>query len=114
MKPRTVSIKANLDSAKAAIEAAKEVRTINVKNKDIPVHVFVDAKKTAVQQLMTELKELHPELFDVYTEKGRQFVNNFHKYLDIEKEQIVQAFNDGALDGLLLGTEYYKLIYGSW
>jgi hypothetical protein len=113
MKPRTVSIKANLDSAKAAIEAAKEVRTINVKNKDIPVHVFVDAKKTAVQQLMTELKELHPELFDVYTEKGRQFVNNFHKYLDIEKEQVIQSFNDAALDGLLLGAEYYKLIYGS-
>lgn len=113
MKPRTVSIKANLDSAKAAIEAAKEVRTINVKNKDIPVQVFVDAKKTAVQQLMTELKELHPELFDVYTEKGRQFVNNFHKYLDIEKEQIVQAFNEGALDGLQLGAEYYKFIYES-
>lgn len=113
MKPRTVSIKANLDSAKAAIEAAKEVRTINVKNKDIPVHVFVDAKKTTVQQLMTELKELHPELFDVYTEKGRKFVNNFHKYLDIEKEQVIQSFNDGALDGLLLGAEYYKLIYGS-
>ena len=113
MKPRTYSIKANLDSAKAAIESAKEVRTINVKNKDIPVHVFVDAKKTAVQQLMTELKELHPELFDVYTEKGRQFVNNFHKYLQIEKDQVVQSFNDGALDRLLLGTEYYKLIYGS-
>ena len=112
MKPRTVSIKANLDSAKAAIEAAKEVRTINVKNKDIPVHVFVDAKKTAVQQLMTELKELHPELFDVYTEKGRQFVNKFHKYLDIEKQQIVQAFNDGGSIDLVIGSDYYKLIYG--
>jgi hypothetical protein len=111
MKPRTYSIKANLDSAKAAIEVAKEVRTINVKNKDIPVHVFVDAKKTAVQQLMTELKELHPELFDVYTEKGRQFVNNFHKYLDIEKEQIVQAFNEGALDGLQLGQQYYNFVF---
>jgi hypothetical protein len=96
MKPRTVSIKANLDSAKAAIEAAKEVRTINVKNKDIPVHVFVDAKKTAVQQLMTELKELHPELFDVYTEKGRQFVNNFHKYIAIEKQEIINDFINGS------------------
>jgi ABC-type Zn uptake system ZnuABC Zn-binding protein ZnuA len=112
MEPLTVSIKANLDSAKAAIEAAKEVRTINVKNKDIPVHVFVDAKKTTVQQLMTELKELHPELFDVYTEKGRQFVNNFHKYLDIEKEQIVQAFNYGGSIDLVIGSDYYKLIYG--
>ena len=64
--------------------------------------------KTPVQQLITELRELHPEFFDVHTDKGRQFLNNFHKYIAIEKEVIVQTFNEGALDGLQLGEQYYN------
>jgi hypothetical protein len=43
---------------------------------------------TAVQEVFRELEKLHPNLFDIYTEKGRQFVNHFHKFLEIEKEQI--------------------------
>jgi hypothetical protein len=31
--------------------------------------------------------------------------------LDIEKEQIVQAFNEGALDGLQLGQQYYNFVF---
>jgi hypothetical protein len=54
---------------------------------------------------------LHPEFFDVHTDKGRQFLNNFHKYIAIEKEVIVQTFNEGALDGLQLGEEYYKFTF---
>jgi hypothetical protein len=53
--------------------------------------------KTAVQQLMTELRELHPEFFDVHSDKGRQFLNNFHKYIAIEKEQICNAATWGGL-----------------
>jgi len=47
--------------------------------------------KTALQQLFNKLEELHPELFDIYTQKGRDFVNEFHKYLEIEKQQIIEA-----------------------
>ncbi len=71
------------------------------------------ATKTALQQLMTELRDLHPELFDVYSDKGRQFLNNFHKYIAIEKQQIVEAFNEGALDGLQLGEQYYNHVFNS-
>ena len=67
--------------------------------------------KTAVQQLMTELRELHPEFFDVHSDKGRQFLNNFHKYIAIEKELIVQTYNEGALDGLQLGEQYYNHVF---
>jgi hypothetical protein len=67
--------------------------------------------KTPVQQLITELRELHPEFFDVHTDKGRQFLNNFHKYIAIEKELIVQTYNEGALDGLQLGEEFYKITF---
>jgi hypothetical protein len=52
-------------------------------------------KKTALQQVMSELEKLHPNLFDIHSEKGRQFVNHFHKFLELEKEQIMDAFNSG-------------------
>ena len=47
--------------------------------------------KTALQEAFTELEKLHPSLFDIYTEKGREFVNNFHKFLELEKQQIIDA-----------------------
>ena len=30
----------------------------------------------------------------------------------MEKEQIIEAFNEGALDGLQLGEQFYKWVYG--
>jgi hypothetical protein len=50
--------------------------------------------KTAVQEVFIELEKLHPNLFDIYTEKGRKFVNHFHKFLEIEKEQIGYSKED--------------------
>jgi uncharacterized protein with HEPN domain len=50
-------------------------------------------QKTAIQQLMTELNELYPNLLNVYTAGGREFVNTCHKYLAVEKDQIVKAVN---------------------
>ena len=32
----------------------------------------------------------------------------------IERDDIVEAFNEGALDGLQLGEEYYKFTFNSW
>jgi len=75
------------------------------------------ATKTAVQQLMTELRELHPEFFEVHTDKGRQFLNNFHKYIAIEKEQIVDAFDNGTKEWNPIeysdGQHYYTLTFES-
>jgi hypothetical protein len=47
--------------------------------------------KTAVQQVFSELEELHPNLFNVYTTEGKEFINHFHKYIAMEKEQIIEA-----------------------
>ena len=47
--------------------------------------------KTAVQQVFSDLEELHPQLFNVYTTEGKEFINHFHKYLAIEKEQMRKA-----------------------
>jgi hypothetical protein len=49
-------------------------------------------KKTAVQEVFSELEKLHPQLFNVYTAEGKEFINHFHKFLAIEKEQIVKAY----------------------
>ena len=95
MKQRTIPIGDVIKSARAAIEQADSARV----------------KKTALQETFSLLQELHPSLFDVHTEAGRTFVNTFHQFLDMEKKQIVDAFNEGALDGLQLGEQYFNFIY---
>ena len=45
---------------------------------------------TAVQQVFSDLEKLQPHLFNMHSVEGREFVNHFHKYLDIEKQQMMQ------------------------
>jgi len=52
-------------------------------------------EKTAVQQVFSELENLHPHLFNIYSTEGREFVNHFHKFLEIENEQIIDAYLKG-------------------
>jgi hypothetical protein len=51
--------------------------------------------KTAVQEVFSDLEELHPNLFNVYTTEGKEFINYFHKYLTVERKQITKAFDMG-------------------
>ena len=51
--------------------------------------------RTAVQQVFSDLEEMHPNLFNVYTTEGKEFINHFHKYLAIEHKQITKAFKEG-------------------
>lgn len=44
--------------------------------------------KTAIQEVFSDLEKLHPNLFNMHTTEGKEFVNHFHKYLEIEKEQM--------------------------
>jgi hypothetical protein len=53
-------------------------------------------EKTAVQQVFSELENLHPHLFNIYSTEGREFVNHFHKFLEIEKKQITDSFKEGT------------------
>ena len=47
--------------------------------------------KTAVQQVFSDLEKLQPHLFNMHSVEGREFVNHFHKYLEIEKQQMRDA-----------------------
>lgn len=71
--------------------------------------------KTAIQEMMSEIQANYPQIFDVYSQLGRSFVNDMHKYLEVEKEQIIKAFCEGTLaeDEKLTPEEYYKLKYGT-
>jgi hypothetical protein len=46
---------------------------------------------TAVQQVFSDLEKLQPHLFNMHSVEGREFVNHFHKYLDVEKQQMKDA-----------------------
>ena len=74
--------------------------------------------KTAVQQVFSELEELHPNLFNINTTEGKEFVHHFHKYIAMEKEQIVDAHGikkDYSLSliypQIITGEQYYEQTY---
>lgn len=50
---------------------------------------------TAVQQVFSDLEKLQPHLFNMHSVEGREFVNHFHKYLAVEKQQMMQCYEDG-------------------
>ena len=52
-------------------------------------------KLTALQQLFSDLEKSQPGLFNVYSEDGRNCINQFFKYLEIEEQQIKDAWEDG-------------------
>ncbi len=67
--------------------------------------------KTAVQQVFSELEELHPNLFNINTTEGKEFVHHFHKYIAMEREQIVKAYTDTlefTTENISKGEQYYN------
>lgn len=44
--------------------------------------------KTAMQELFSQLEIEHPVLFNTNTLEGRKFVNDYYKFLEMEKEQM--------------------------
>ena len=71
--------------------------------------------KTAVQEVFSDLEELYPELFNMHSIMGKEFINHFHKYLALEKQQIVDAWFGGYLNGeiksKLKSEQYYNENY---
>ena len=48
--------------------------------------------KTPIQEVFSDLEANHNELFDLHTKKGRDFVNNYSKYLQKEKDFLTDFF----------------------
>jgi hypothetical protein len=69
---------------------------------------------TAVQQVFSELLALHPQLFNINSVEGREFVNHFHNFLEVEKEQIKDAWLNSLTKGdFNSADEYYNQTYKS-
>jgi len=44
--------------------------------------------KTAMQELFSQLEIEHPNLFNIYSNEGKTFVNNYIKFIKMEKNDI--------------------------
>jgi hypothetical protein len=68
--------------------------------------------KTPMQELFSKLEIEHPNLFNVYSQEGRDFINGYIKFIELEKENIIFSYNKGCIDGLKnetkLGKEFYQ------
>ena len=69
--------------------------------------------RTPIQEVFSDLEANHNELFDLHTKNGREFVNNYSKYLDKEKEFLTDFFvyiRDNKPTGMIenIVKEYLK------
>jgi hypothetical protein len=72
--------------------------------------------KTAMQQLFSQLEIEHPNLFNTNTLEGRKFINDYYKFFELEKQQIIDAHGNqekksGGISNykyILTGQEYYN------
>jgi len=69
---------------------------------------------TAVQQVFSDLEKLQPHLFNMHSVEGREFVNHFHNFLAVEKEQIKDAWLNSLTKGdFNSADEYYNETFKS-
>jgi len=64
-------------------------------------------KMTAVQWLEIAVQN------KLASEMGPYFQEAFEQAKQMEMEQIVETYNEGALDGLQLGEQYYNDVFKS-
>jgi hypothetical protein len=73
--------------------------------------------KTAMQELFSQLEIEHPNLFNTNTLEGRKFINDYYKFFELEKQQIIQAHGNKTKNiriitsddsYVLTGNDYYN------
>ena len=62
--------------------------------------------KTAIQELFSKLETEHPNLFNTNTQEGRKFINDYYTFFELEKQQIITAYNKAV--PFKFGKEYYN------
>ena len=69
-----------------------------------------------MQELFSQLEIEHPNLFNTHTQEGRKFINDYYKFFEMEKQQIIDAWENGYEHGACVnkdkakyyGIQYYK------
>jgi len=69
--------------------------------------------KTAMQEMFSQLEIDQPQLFNINTAEGKAFVNYYFKYIEMEKQQIINAYEtametDVYNTPLKIGEQYYN------
>ena len=64
-------------------------------------------KMTAVQWLEIAISN------KLTSEMGPYFAEAFEQAKEMEKQQIIETYNEGALDGLQMGEQYYNFVFKS-
>jgi hypothetical protein len=64
--------------------------------------------KTAVQELFSKLEKEYPNLFNVHSVEGREFINNYYYILEMEKQQIINAYDVKWVEHIKNGEDYYN------
>jgi hypothetical protein len=63
---------------------------------------------TPVQKLATIFEEIHPEIFNLKTELGRKSLRIVAELMELEKAEIIFAFEEGKFSQLLNGSAKSK------
>jgi hypothetical protein len=63
---------------------------------------------TPVQKLATIFEEIHPEIYNLKTELGRKSLRIIAEIMELEKAEIVFAFEEGKFSQLLNGSSTKK------
>lgn len=61
-----------------------------------------------MQELFSQLENEHPNLFNTHTQEGRKFINDYYKFFEMEKQQIIDTFDNACDDENRIGLEYYN------
>jgi hypothetical protein len=48
--------------------------------------------KTAMQELFSQLEIEYPNLFNTNTQEGKKFINDYYKFIEMEKQQIKECW----------------------
>jgi hypothetical protein len=67
--------------------------------------------KTAMQELFSQLELEHPNLFNTNTLEGRKFINDYYKFFELEKKQIINAWELEGDEYVRNGKDYYDVTF---
>lgn len=62
-----------------------------------------------MQELFSQLEIEHPNLFNTNTLEGRKFINDYYKFFEMEKQQIIDAVEWNYKSNM--GEVYYKATF---
>ena len=64
-----------------------------------------------MQELFSQLEIEHPNLFNINTLEGRKFINDYYKFFEMEKKQIIDAVEWNYKSNM--GEVYYKATFNT-